>query len=563
MINKISDIARKSPILRFCYKLYYIHFKAFKSWNIFIANNRFKITSLIAFPKNGQRILLATSLGAEHVALRMESILGFALMLRGHKVEFALCDGILPACQNCTFALYKNRINSLVEKGPNDICRLCFSPAAEALESAGFHLNKYSSNLSENELIEIEKITSTLSFIEMKNYVEGKVSIGEHALAGALRFFAKSELESEEYGPKILRKYFHAALITARVFRNLLKVRQINVVVLHHGIYVPQGIIASVAREVGVRVVTWNIAYRKERFIFSHHDTYHHTLIEEPVSVWNNIHWSDARSTKLFNYLDSRSTGKLDWITFQLEKPTTEKDKILASLTLDPKKPCVALLTNVLWDAQLHYPANAFSNMMEWLVETIHYFVKRSELQLVIRVHPAELNGRIPSRQLVVNEIAKHFPTLPGNIHLIPPESDISTYTVVSLSDAVLIYGTKTGVELACKGMPVVVAGEAWIRNKGLTFDARNRKDYFNLLDKLPFGLKLSSETQDLAKKYAYHFFFRRMILVSSLKSVSGWPPFELGNIDLDELKTGTDKGLDVICSGITEGTPFVYDEFD
>ncbi len=41
----------------------------------------------------------------------------------------------------------------------------------------------------------------------------------------------------------------------------------------------------------------------------------------------------------------------------------------------------------------------------------------------------------------------------------------------------VLIYGTKTGVELSAQGTPVIVGGEAWIRNKGLTMDASSPND--------------------------------------------------------------------------------------
>ena len=40
---------------------------------------------------------------------------------------------------------------------------------------------------------------------------------------------------------------------------------------------------------------------------------------------------------------------------------------------MDFKRPTILLLTNVIWDAQLHYPANAFPNMIVWLIETIRY----------------------------------------------------------------------------------------------------------------------------------------------------------------------------------------------
>ena len=53
---------------------------------------------------------------------------------------------------------------------------------------------------------------------------------------------------------------------------------------------------------------------------------------------------------------------------------------------------------------------------------------------------------------------------------------------------SVIIYATKMGVELTALGIPVIVAGEAWVRNKGLTQDATSKAHYFELLSQLPLA---------------------------------------------------------------------------
>jgi hypothetical protein len=68
------------------------------------------------------------------------------------------------------------------------------------------------------------------------------------------------------------------------------------------------------------------------------------------------------------------------------------------------------------------------------------------------------------------------------------------------------------GIELSAFGVPVVVAGEAWIRNKGFSFDTSTPEEYFELLNKLPLNRRLDGPTKERARKYAYHYFFRRMI---------------------------------------------------
>lgn len=177
----------------------------------------------------------------------------------------------------------------------------------------------------------------------------------------------------------------------------------------------------------------------------------------------------------------------------------------------------------------------------------------------MIRVHPAEIRGILPSRQPIVDEIKKAFPRLPKNIFIIPPESQISTYAVMSQCNAVIIYGTKTGVELASMSIPIIVAGEAWIRNKGISLDASSAEHYFRLLDQLPFKAPLDKATVQRARKYAYHFFFRRMIPLEFMEPTSGWPPFKIQLSGLQDLLPGRSGGLDIICEGILKGTDFIY----
>ncbi|MDP2730263.1 MAG: hypothetical protein Q8O55_07265, partial [Dehalococcoidales bacterium] len=187
------------------------------------------------------------------------------------------------------------------------------------------------------------------------------------------------------------------------------------------------------------------------------------------------------------------------------------------------------------------------------------YFSRRPELQLLIRVHPAEIRGSLPSRQLVVDEIKKAFPELPENIFIIPPQSQISTYAAMMPCNAVIIYGTKTGVELTSMKIPVIVAGEAWVRNKGITMDASSMEDYLKILDRLPLKQSLDEATVQRARKYAYHFFFRRMIPLEFMEPTGGSPPYKMQLTGLRDLQPGNCRGLDIICEGILKGTDFIY----
>lgn len=504
-----------------------------------------------------QDVLIATGAGGHLPSATLESLLGTALSRRGAGVSFLLCDGCLPACMMCEINWYQD-LERFAREGPRDRCKTCHEPAAGMLAGLALPTLGLSRFLSPADREDAISRSRDIAFGDIPRYEECGISVGEHAMAGALRFFARGSLEADVRSEAVVRRYFAAALLTARAAVKLFGENRYSVVVLNHGIYVPQGIFVDAARASGVRVVTWHPAYRKQCFIFNHGETYHHGLMTEPTSRWEDAAWNDDLRDRTLAYLASRWHGASDWIRFHRD-PVTDMPSILKATGIDLSRPVVGLLTNVVWDAQLHYPANAFPDMLTWLFDTVEWFADHPELQLVIRIHPAEVTGTIPSRQPVADELRKQFGVLPPNIVLVLPESRLSTYALMSLCNAVLIYGTKTGVELAATGIPVVVAGEAWVRGKGITRDASSREEYLRILNALPFERRLPDDEIDRARRYAFHFFFRRMIPVRAVTATRGWPPYRVSVSDITELDRGACAGLDVICDGILDGSPFEY----
>jgi hypothetical protein len=505
---------------------------------------------------------MATSIGSYAHAVSLESALAAALTFRGAEVHVLLCDGAMTACAECEASLYPN-VAKFVERGPaRDLCRDCQWPAERVYSQLGLKVHRYSEWLRSEDRVEARRVADTLPADQIEYFTLDGLAIGEHAHAGALRFFATGSLEDEPHAEPVLRRYVESALLTAFATRRLLRAAGFSSAVFTHGIYVPWGIVGEVARQEGVHVTTWNVAYRKRRFIFSHGDTYHHTLMSEPHEHWENLALSPGQERELMQYLSSRREGLFDWIVFH--RPThQDASETARGVGIDTNKPVIGLLTNVTWDAQLHYPANAFPSMLEWLVQTCQYFATRPDLQLLIRVHPAEISGFPPSRQPILRELRKRLPMLAPNIIVVPPESGMSTYALMSLCNAAIIYGTKMGVELTSVGLPVIVAGEAWIRNKGLTHDASSPAEYFRILERLPFRERVAGEQLARARRYAYHFFFNRMIPLPFIDPKAGYPIYRLKLDALQQLLPGASAGLDIICDGIMSQAPFVLTDKD
>ncbi len=555
--EKLRELAKKSRILRVLARKYRIHRRQ-PHWEELLRADRGLWEEALKKAEKGVRVLFPTTIGAYVTGTTLESLLAIALTLRGVRAEVLLCDHLLPACFDCWIGWFKDQ-RDFAHRGPGkELCSDCFTPSYRMFKTLGIRVHRYSDFISTEDMRETERIASAIPEDEIAGLTIDGLRVGEHALAGTLRFYARGDLGTEPCGETILRRYLAASILTGRVTERLLRREDYRCAIFHHGIYVPQGIMGEVCRKHGVRVVNWNPGYRKNTFIFSHQDTYHHTMMTEPVENWKHMAWNDTLEEELMDYLRSRWQGSRDWIWFH-EKPGFDLEEIARQTGIDFSKPSVGLLTSVMWDARLHYPSNAFPSMLDWVFATIEYFRKRPELQLIIRIHPAEIRGTLPSRQRMRDEIARVWPALPENIIVIPPESPVSTYAVMQECDSVIIYNTKTGIELAAMGIPVIVAGEAWVRNKGFALEVADDKQYYTLLDTLPLGRRMTEEKTLLARKYAYHFFFRRMIPLEFMAPTGSNPPFRIELESIRELLPGASKGLDVVCQGILDGGEFIY----
>jgi len=546
-INKLLSFPRSTPLSSFA-----------SDWDGILDSDWEQKKHTVNNPaKTGTRVLLATSMGAFQAGTLLESILAVALTLRGAKVDVLLDDAYLPACQITTINVGK--VEEMLSPSSLPFCATCHTSGRGMFEPLGLPIYWYSRLVTKEQEVEAQRISQSVPYGEIEDFRLDDLAVGEHALAGALRYFARGDLRNEPAGEPILRLYLRSALLSVYVIRALLKKNKYDVACFNHGIYTPQGLIGEVCREQGVRVVNWNPAYRKHSFVFSHNDSYHHTMITEPVTQWEDLLWSQRLEASLMEYLESRKTGAQDWIWFH-EKPEEKIAHISNETGVDFSKPVIVALTSVMWDAKLHYRSNAFSNMLDWVKYTIEYFAERPDLQLLIRIHPAEVRGTLPSRQPVMDEIKRHFPVLPPNVFVIPPDSQVSTYAIIEQCDTVIIYNTKTGIEASSIGIPVIVAGEAWIRNKGFTADASSPEVYRQFLEELPNERRLSPSFLERARKYAYHFFFRRMIPLPFIEPVE--PKAAKLKINIKsvwELMPGNYKGLDIICDGVLNGTEFEY----
>ena len=452
------------------------------------------------------KVLFATIMGGYEQATTLEKLLARKLESQGHEVMYLLCDSTLPACQMMKLSRTPSHTLKPSELSFN-YCRDCVSTGKKEFaefESRVLHLSQF---MSSEDFRMARDLSGSIPFDSLKQYMFEDVRVGMHAYAGAIRYFAKRTIENENDFEIVIRKYLEASILATIGMKAIFEKFQFDSLVINHGIYVPQGPIAEFARKKS-HVITWNPSYRESTFIFSHHESYHFSMVTEDVTTWADQELTECQRQNVLGYLKSRELGTGDWIKFsdtnsginhemRFVKPVGYEAVYLA-------------LTSVVWDAELHYDSRAFDSMFDWLEETIKFFALRPHLCLILRVHPAEILAPTKSREPVKQFLISRFPDLPNNIVVLDSDSVQNTFSIMDACDFVLIYNTKAGIEAACRGKTVVVAGEAWIRNKGFSIDVTDSEQYPQILESL-----LKNETvvdTERALRYAYHFYFKRMI---------------------------------------------------
>ena len=282
-----------------------------------------------------------------------------------------------------------------------------------------------------------------------------------------------------------------------------------DVVIVPNGTLQEFGIVYRVARYLKIPVTTYEFSDQREAFWLAQNAE---IMRQDTTEMW--AAQVDARFGKdqleriqtLFEY--RQKARPLENFTRKWQNiPSQGAEKVREQLKLD-KRPIVLLPTNVLGDS-LTLGRQVFTKTLaDWVSRTILYFIGRPDIQLVIRVHPGEILTREYSMLDVVKQT---LPELPEYIHLIHPEEQINTYDLVSITDVGLVYTTTVGLEMALKGIPVIVTGQTHYRNRGFTYDPESWVEYFKLLGMIlekPSQFKLPEDKIQLAWKYAYHFFY-------------------------------------------------------
>lgn len=331
-----------------------------------------------------------------------------------------------------------------------------------------------------------------------------------------------------------------------------------DVVLIPNGLILEMGIVFRVARHLGIDAVTYEFNDQREQIWIAQNSS----IMRQETDYLVEARCSQPMTDEMFERvadLENARRGARVWgkskrlWQYVSSQGAAETRK---QLRLDDR-PVVMLAANVLGDS-LTLGRDIFaSSMTEWITKTVQYFAKRTDVQLVIRVHPGE--RLVPQAKSMGTVVKEALPEIPSHIHVIGALDPINTYDLIEIADVGLAYTTTVGLETAMNGRPVISCGQTHYRGRGITLDPSTWDEYYAMLENVLSDVpahQLNEKQIEFAWNYAYRFFFEYPHPFP-WRLMNFWDDLEIWTLD----KVLSDEGMAQFKDtfGFLVGEPFTW----
>jgi len=484
-----------------------------------------------------------------HIAI--SCAVGTALSLRGCRVEQVICDGTPVAC------IGREIVNSESFLDWTKRCSGCYRACKNEAVSFGLKTIALGDLIDSDKLQELRRVSQETNLSAISSYVYKGINVGLYAASSLTRYYKGKMIEPEE---SLLREYFFGALLTTETAINKIDSFKPAAIYMSHGIYTSWGPALRIALQRKIPVIKMGGGYIPSctyfRKIVSGNNAHQGMLSDSGWELRRAKPLTAREKEILDSYVRKRYTQGSGDISV-IAAPKGNEEAILEQLQIDRSKPIWCIFANLGWDASLDVAPMAFSTPSEWLVETMKAIIDNSNVQWLVKIHPAEKTTE--TVQGAEDTIRQNFQQLPPNMKIIPPDTKVNTYDIFTVIDGgVTCLGNTTGLELSMLGKPMIIAGESLYAKRGFSYDGLTRAKYLDFLKRVPDILPLSKEQQDDAYKLAYSYFIQRQIPLRMFNVGSNGRPVSFDWRKVESLLPGRDPVVDMICERFFVGEDFM-----
>jgi len=347
-------------------------------------------------------------------------------------------------------------------------------------------------------------------------------------------------------------KFSQAGERLASSLEVLFETRDVAGLVTHEPYYVHGGVPIEVANAYDTPAYSQVWGFRSATLLFGRgggrsllpqytDQDFVNAVLSEPLS--------DSELNEVESVLEQRASGEN--LSVDYSAHTNE------SVEASPDEQLVTVFTNLLWDASLEPEQAVYGDVFDWLSDTLDELGGRDDTRLAVKTHPAE--GKFGTNESVIAWL-ENRENLPENIVALPPETDVDTYALLDETDVAVVYNSTVGLEAACRGVPVVVAGDTHYRGFGFTIDPDSKKEYRDKI-RSHHNLSHTDERRVLAKRYAHLLLLKRHVPFGFCQREQGASQ-DLEIVRAEDTESGTEP-FDTLIPAITSGRTILHHEYD
>ncbi len=356
--------------------------------------------------------------------------------------------------------------------------------------------------------------------------------VGRESLSTVSRYLHDGGVDLDDpQARELLERLLHEAVRTAMASKRMLADLQPRLVLFNERNYAGEGPLCDIALLRGFDVIQFVGGFEDDTTVFKRYteetkSIHPRSLAEESWQRVQHLPWTPERDAELdaefVRRYDKDATFLARWNQGWTKRQT--RGEIVGKLALDPSKPTAVLFSHVLWDANMFFGRDLFTDQEEWFVETVRAACANDRVNWLVKLHPAnvwKLRRDGVSGELGEHvAIREHVGELPPHVKLLEPETDISTWSLFDVTDVGVTIRGSVGFELPCLGKPALTAGTGFYSGRGFTVDSDTREDYLARIGRIEEIPPPDAEQVELARKHAYALFRLRQTRFTSYRSV-------------------------------------------
>jgi hypothetical protein len=407
----------------------------------------------------------------------------------------------------------------------------------------------------EDPELKIQLNNKSVSALEEINY-KGR-PLGQLVLTSLRWSLRRHHLINDEITRYLYCEFILSAHNIAEKFSKFIGEIDPETVVVFNGLQYPEATVRWVAKQEGIRVITYEVNLQPFSAFFTDEQA---TIY--PLNIPEDFVLTQEQNRVLDQYLQLRFKGdfKMAGIKFWSAMDQLPADFLSFAEGFEGLVP---VFTNVIFDTSQAHANTIFPQMFAWLDLVRETAEKHPSILFVIRAHPDEMRKGKRSQESVISWAAdQELENLP-NVTLIGPDETISSYELILHSKFTMVYNSSIGLEATLLGSPVLCAGKARYTQYPTVFYPDSLTEYKELLTSflVEDEIHLPAHFYENGRRFLFYQLYRASLPFGEFLLDHTIPGYvQLRRFSWKKLLPGGSAVVDCVVSGILDGDEFVLE---